>query len=80
MAVAHNAIIRGFNSIYLQAAHIPDAEKVAFVGYAQCWYRCVTAHHEGEEESFFPRVAEMLDDQHLFDASVEQHRKSTVLL
>jgi hypothetical protein len=75
MALAHNAILRAFNSIYLQAPHIPDSEKPAFVGYATSWYRFVTGHHEAEEEEFFPNICKLLKDEHLFDKSVEEHRK-----
>jgi hemerythrin superfamily protein len=79
MALVHNMILRGFNSIYLQATHIPEVEKAAFVGYSQAWYRTVTDHHEAEEEDFFPKVAELLKDEHLFDEAVDEHRKQDIM-
>jgi hypothetical protein len=38
MAIMHNAIIRGINSIYKQAPHIKDVDRRDFIGYALCWY------------------------------------------
>ena len=38
MALAHNGIIRGLNSIYLQAPHVKPEDKPDFVGYALTWF------------------------------------------
>ena len=66
MAHIHNAILRGYNSIYLQAAQVKDEDKTAFIGYALAWYKFVKSHHDDEEAELFPKVADVLhstDDQ-----------------
>ena len=60
MAHIHNAIFRGYNSIYLQAPHVKDEDKSAFICYAITWYRFVKSHHDDEEAELFPKVAEVL--------------------
>lgn len=37
MAVAHNAIIRGLNSVYKQAPHVASRDRADFISYAHCW-------------------------------------------
>ena len=63
MAHIHNAILRGYNSVYLQAPHIKDVDKAAFVGYALTWYRFVKSHHDDEELELFPKVEEVLGER-----------------
>lgn len=79
MAHIHNAILRGYNSVYLQAPHVEGADKAAFVGYALTWFRFVKSHHDDEEEQLFPKVAEMLGST---DASLwaETHREHEAFL
>lgn len=60
MAHIHNAILRGYNSIYLQAEHVEQEDKPAFIGYALTWFRFVKSHHDDEEAELFPKVAEVL--------------------
>jgi hypothetical protein len=60
MAHIHNAILRGYNSIYLQAPHISDVDKPAFIGYALTWFRFVKSHHDSEEFELFPKVEDVL--------------------
>jgi hemerythrin-like domain-containing protein len=62
MAHIHNAILRGYNSIYQQAPHVQEADKPAFIGYALTWYRFVKSHHDDEEAELFPKVEEVLSD------------------
>ena len=75
MAHIHNAILRGYNSIYLQAAHIKEEDKSAFIGYALTWYKFVKSHHDDEEAELFPKVAEVLHttDAELWDATHKEH-------
>lgn len=60
MCHIHNAILRGFNSIYNQAPQVKSEDKAAFVGYALTWFHFVKSHHDDEEASLFPRVADVL--------------------
>lgn len=75
MALLHNAIIRGFNSIYLQAPHVKDADKADFIGYSQTWFRFVKSHHDDEEDNLFPKVQELLGDEHAWDETHQEHGK-----
>ena len=79
MCLGHNAIIRGFNSIYLQAPHIRDADKAAFVGYALTWYRFVHHHHTDEEAYLFPVVEEILKDKTIWQEALEEHGTMRIL-
>ncbi|KAJ4370062.1 hypothetical protein N0V86_008797 [Didymella sp. IMI 355093] len=60
MAHIHNAILRGYNTIYQQAPHVKPEDRAAFVGYALTWHRFVTSHHDDEEGELFPAVAGVL--------------------
>ncbi|KAJ4237010.1 hypothetical protein NW759_000133 [Fusarium solani] len=73
MALLHNAIIRGFNSIYLQAPHVKDADKADFIGYSQTWFRFVKSHHDDEEENLFPKVKDLLGDEAVWTETHEEH-------
>jgi hypothetical protein len=56
MALAHNGIIRGLNSIALQATHIPRKNRTAtkdFLIYCQCWSESMH-HHIEQHRSFTP--------------------------
>ncbi|KAI5195712.1 hypothetical protein E4T38_08913 [Aureobasidium subglaciale] len=56
MALLHNAILRGFNTIYLQAPHVQPEDHHAFIGYSLTWYRFVKSHHDDEEAELFPKT------------------------
>ncbi|KAH8802488.1 hypothetical protein F5884DRAFT_903161 [Xylogone sp. PMI_703] len=73
MAVAHNAIIRGLNSIYKQAPHVAPHDKADFIAYAYCWGETLDNHHRGEENCFFPRIEEESGEKSLMDESIAQH-------
>lgn len=80
MALAHNGILRGLNSIYLQATHIPrnDMNVVrAFLTYCQCWCESMHHHHDAEEAEFFPSIEQISGVQGLMAGNVEQHRAFT---
>lgn len=74
MALLHNSIFRGYNSIYLQAPHVKDADKPDFVGYCLTWYKFVKSHHDDEEESLFTKVEDLLDDKAVFEETHKEHR------
>lgn len=80
MALAHNGIIRGLNSIYLQAAQIPHEDTVAirdFLTYCQCWCESIHHHHDAEEEIFFPSIERISGVEGLMARNIEQHRAFT---
>lgn len=80
MALAHNGILRGLNSISLQATHIPSHDLVAvrdFLTYCQCWCESMHHHHDAEEAVFFPTIETVSGVQGLMQANVEQHRAFT---
>jgi hemerythrin-like domain-containing protein len=80
MALAHNGMIRGLNSIYLQAPLIPSSDITTvrdFLTYCQCWCESMHHHHDSEEEVFFPTIERISGIQGLMADNVEQHRAFT---
>lgn len=76
MCVVHNAMFRGFNSIYQQAPHVADADKPAFIGYCQAWVKFLHSHTEHEESGLFTMTEELLQEK-VFDGMQEAHGSST---
>ena len=77
MSHIHNAILRGYNTIYLQAPHVREVDKTAFVGYAQTWYRFIKSHHDDEEAELFPKVEDMLRSKDIWKETHEEHGNNT---
>ncbi|MCJ1472563.1 hypothetical protein MMC13_001212 [Lambiella insularis] len=80
MALAHNGILRGLNSIYLQATHIPRKDRDAvrdFLTYCQCWCKSMHHHHDAEESNFFPSIERISNVQGIMERNIEQHRAFT---
>ncbi|CAJ0555343.1 Ff.00g054080.m01.CDS01 [Fusarium sp. VM40] len=73
MATIHNMVLRGLNSIYLQAPHIKPADEKTFLGYSACFYDLVHVHHQGEEDILFPAIEEMSGEKGIMDRNIEQH-------
>jgi hemerythrin-like domain-containing protein len=73
MAHIHNAVLRGYNSIYLQAPYVKDGDKSAFIGYALTWFRFVKSHHDDEEMELFPKVEEQLGNKNIWKETHEEH-------
>ena len=73
MALVHNCIIRAINSIYIQAPHMPVTEYRHFVKYCLATHEGLTAHHDGEEEIFFPEIERMTGEHGLMAPSISQH-------
>lgn len=73
MAHIHNSILRGYNSIYLQAPHVIEGDKSAFVNYARTWYRFVKSHHDDEEGELFPKVEEVLGTKGIWEETHKEH-------
>jgi len=78
MLQVHNVLLRGMNSIYLQATGV---EKTAspgvvrdFVSYAGVWAQLVEEHHSTEETLVFPELEALLAAPGLMAGNVAQHR------
>jgi hypothetical protein len=77
MALAHNGVIRGLNSIYIQAPNLPDSSISTvrdFLTYCQCWCESMHHHHDSEEQQFFPEIERITGIPGLMEGNVEQHR------
>lgn len=74
MAHVHNMLIRGLNSIILQAPHIKSADEKAFCKYIMGWYNLLHSHHSGEEAIFFPTVERMAGTKGIMDTNIDQHK------
>jgi hemerythrin-like domain-containing protein len=80
MALAHNGMIRGLNSIFLQAPNIPANDRTIatdFLTYCQCWCESMHHHHDAEEAEFFPSIEEISGVKGLMESNIEQHRAFT---
>ncbi|KAI0156697.1 hypothetical protein GGR52DRAFT_196953 [Hypoxylon sp. FL1284] len=74
MALLHNAILRGYNSIYQQAPHVQASDKADFIGYALTWHKFVATHHDDEEATLFPKVEAVLGgDESVWAATHAEH-------
>jgi len=73
MALLHNSILRGYNSIYQQAPLVVGADKADFVGYCLTWYKFVKSHHDDEEETLFTKIEDLLQDKTVFDETHKEH-------
>jgi hypothetical protein len=73
MALLHNSILRGYNSIIHQAPVVLDHDKANFVGYSLAWYRFVKSHHDDEEETLFTKIEELLKDKDVFAETHKEH-------
>lgn len=54
MCWAHNAMLRGLNSLYLQAPNIKSSDAADFLFFAASWSEWVMHHHQVEEMLMFP--------------------------
>ncbi|KXJ93012.1 hypothetical protein Micbo1qcDRAFT_160909, partial [Microdochium bolleyi] len=73
MALLHNSILRGYNSIYLQAPHVEPGDRADFVGYCKTWHKFVTSHHDDEENTLFTKVEELLGDKTVWAETHGEH-------
>ncbi|KAK4120480.1 hypothetical protein N657DRAFT_692966 [Parathielavia appendiculata] len=74
MVHVHNMMIRGLNSIYLQAPHIKSADEKGFCKYILLWHELLHGHHSGEEALFFPEVEKLTGVKGIMETNVEQHK------
>ncbi|KAH6999203.1 hemerythrin HHE cation binding domain-containing protein [Ilyonectria sp. MPI-CAGE-AT-0026] len=73
MSLVHNMVIRGLNSIYLQAPRVSQNDVPSFLQYALAWWALVNVHHTGEETDFFPYLEDATGQKGLMDVNVDQH-------
>lgn len=73
MALTHNVIIRGMNSIYLQCEHITLQNASSFLLYCQCWAEFIQNHHACEEVAYFPIIEKAVGVEGLSEGNLEQH-------
>jgi hemerythrin-like domain-containing protein len=78
MANVHNTLLRGLNSIYLQAPYVSKPTDVAdFMLYTKAWADTVHHHHSLEEKIFFPAVEALAREagvsESSMDPNVDQH-------
>jgi len=73
MALLHNSILRGYNSIFHQALAVADNDKADFIGYSLAWHKFVKSHHDDEENTLFTKIEETLGDKTVFDETHKEH-------
>ncbi|KAK7188445.1 hypothetical protein DPSP01_004637 [Paraphaeosphaeria sporulosa] len=73
MSHIHNAILRGYNSIYHQAPLISHEDKDDFIGYCLAWSKFVQSHHDSEEGELFPTIEDALGRKDLFEETHREH-------
>lgn len=74
MAHAHNAMIRGLNAIYLQAAGMKQAKDIAdFLFFTRAWAAWVLHHHTLEENIMFPEWEQLIGKPGFFEGDTAQH-------
>jgi hemerythrin-like domain-containing protein len=74
MACAHNALLRGLNSIYQQCPFVSSPTDIKdLLTYTTFWCSWIREHHEGEETLLFPALEEGTGVKGLMEKNVEQH-------
>lgn len=73
MALIHNVIIRGMNSMYLQAEYISPSKASDFLTFCQCWSELLHNHHHCEEHAYFPVIERACGLEGIADSNVDQH-------
>jgi hypothetical protein len=73
MALLHNSILRGYNSIWQQAPNVKPADKTDFIGYCLAWQKFVVSHHDDEEQNLFLKIEELLDDKTVLEETHKEH-------
>lgn len=74
MVLVHNMIIRGLNSIYIQAPNIRKSQDVQdFLTYMYSWALLVHMHHDNEEAVIFPLLEKSIEVDGFMEKNVDQH-------
>jgi hypothetical protein len=74
MCLAHNVLILNLNAIYLQCEQVTQPKDVVdFVIFCQASIEEMRTHHDMEEKSFFPWIAQYTGEKNIMDVNIEQH-------
>ncbi|KAH7417040.1 hypothetical protein BKA64DRAFT_286380 [Cadophora sp. MPI-SDFR-AT-0126] len=73
MTLSHNALIRGYNSIYQQAPRLSQSDYPDFIGYCLAWHRCIEQHHTHEEVHYFPAIEKATGQKGVMDGEAKEH-------
>ncbi|KAJ5667883.1 uncharacterized protein N7477_006453 [Penicillium maclennaniae] len=73
MAFAHNAMLRGLNSLYLQADLSESQDIRDFLFFLRSWAGWVSHHHVMEEEQMFPQFEEAMKQPNFLQGNIEEH-------
>ena len=81
MACVHNALLRAFNSILLQAPHIPSYDQPNYIAqdvqdllfFTDSLIRLLEHHHAGEENVLFPALEREIGIEGYLQVAVDQH-------
>lgn len=75
MVKAHNLLLRGLNSIYLQAPYVSiPADIKDFFIFCRAWIHTVTVHHSYEDRIFFPDIIKLTGREDIVSGEQELHR------
>jgi len=75
MCLAHNAMIRNINAIYLQCEQVTKpTDQADFIIFCQAAIEVIHTHHQMEETNLFPQVAEYTGEENIMQTNIEQHR------
>jgi hypothetical protein len=75
MCLAHNAMIRNLNAIYLQCEQITvPKDQADFIIFCQAAIEVIHKHHQMEETYLFPQIAEYTGEPDIMEKNIEQHR------
>ncbi|KAF8902576.1 hypothetical protein CPB84DRAFT_1846226 [Gymnopilus junonius] len=61
LILMHNVVIRGLNSIWLNAPLVLRSDTKSFIGYGLACTSLIRAHHKTQEQVIFPRFQEKID-------------------
>jgi hypothetical protein len=79
MALVHNIIIRGYNSMYLQATKLNPVDVPDFLRYCYAWYLFVIGHHDSEEKVLFPKIEEDTGIEGIMNEDIQEHGKFRIV-
>lgn len=69
-------LIRGLNSIYLQAPHVHTTTDIQdFLFYVTAWVRIVEFHHDTEENTLFPALERFTQKPDIMEVNERQHEE-----
>jgi len=75
MTNAHNLLLRGLNSIYLQAPYVSiPADIKDLLIYCRAWIDTVYAHHAHEDAILFPDLIKLTGREDIVSTEQESHR------